>query len=97
MKPSLGSWSRVPLTGPKVCWGLDALVAWGPVPPGDMPDFISARRLERMSYLMAKPIPWALRRPLLFIPTTSPLRLSRGPPLLPLFVAASVWTYETPP
>ena len=50
--------------------------------------------------LMAKPIPcaWPWRSMAVFIPMTLPVRLTRGPPLFPLFIAASVCikSYKVP-
>src|SRR3990172_1814207 len=40
---------------------------------------------------MAKPTFWALGTLAVLMPTTSPAELSRGPPLLPGLMAASVW------
>ena len=44
-----------------------------------------------VSELVAKPIPRAGFSIAVFIPITSPSRFSRGPPLLPSLMAASVW------
>ena len=94
-KPSSGLCSRDPLAGPKVSRGwaaVEARARAGGATPDHESDIINARRLDSMSYLIANPIPSASRSARLLIPTTSPLRFKSGPPLLPLLVAASVWT-----
>jgi hypothetical protein len=40
---------------------------------------------------MAKPMPRPLGLMAVLMPTTSPFKLNRGPPLLPGLIDASVW------
>ena len=59
---------------------------------------MAANLLERTSNLIAKKKPCATSppKPPVFMPTTSPLVLSRGPPLFPGLIEESCWMYSTP-
>ena len=57
---------------------------------------ISFTRLEGIANPSpSEPCPWDMMSE--FIPTTSPLRLRRGPPLLPGLMAESVWMKSSRP